>query len=415
MSSLKKKFIIKKPIKDVLEGWFNCNIPMSEHLEIGIGSGVRSVELCVASSNRGFVRVGGMCINVDNMDIALGINPNQEEYIKVGNLKELMSDELSDEYLKCFIEDLKIGFKHLDIREYRYEKEYIPEGSSVVLNCARMSRFRNETVRKDAGLSTEKVLRNLEDMRSCLEDLSGRMFKNFIVEGSVRESFSTNKFYNGSDFLSSFNGMRKARAGNLNCLYMRYLQGGLPASFICDVMSYSFAHNRTRFRNSVRNVEDEDLMGRRYLDSLIYSEGAYTNDIVGESVLGHISKVGYGKICVYNFIDLLRSVGKEQQVLFAAEVAQKYSNYILVDKLVNSFGITELRELGVSKKDFTRYVLEYFSRTSYLIDWGATYTRNVRISQNSLLCFSDKMLVNSGKVWGQVSDRIMKGFESSKV
>lgn len=418
MSSSQKKFILKGSVKDVLREWFSYNIPVSGHLGIKIGSGVQSITLDIASSDRGFVNVGGMCVNVDNMDIALGINPNKEEYVKVSNLRELLGDVLSNESLRCYIEDLKIGFKSLDIKDYKQGKDYVPEGASVVLNCARMHRFKNESTTSGVPFSTETILSTLEGMRACLEDLSHKMFQNFIVEGSIKESFSTNKFYNGPDFASTFNGLRRARICNLNCLYVRYIQGGLPVSFISGVMSYGFAHNRLRFRNSICDLEDGTLKGRRCVDSLIYSEGALgasTSDIMKESFSSYLSKLGYGKICVYNFIDLLRAVGKEQQVLFAAEVAQKYSNYVLVDKLVNNFGIVELRELGVSKKDFTQYVLEYFNRTSYLVDWGATYTRNVRISQNSLLCFSDKMLVNSGKVWDQVSDRIMKGFESSKV
>lgn len=378
----------------------------------------------VENENSKIINFCGLSIDVDTLDVVLGIYPGRE-YISIFSFKSVInyflfkncsSSKLSDDDVVFLLECIKLlGVEDniLDTIKEMSKDVYVdslPEFDSVIVNFVKRNLFRNKLVEDDKDLSNlfkytsdEKFLIELIsfciDVSSKLDTFSARMFKNFIVEESV-EDVVGNSHISTSTLTSSGSNYKV-----LELLRLRYLNSGVYSLVIDSLISYGFGYNKRKSLYKEYNSLSNSEVSRYHRDMLVLlSSMSYVDFYTAGSIL--LDSDNTKSIC-YNIIDVIRAVGWEQDLVFSYDISKEFKSDVLINYIFNHFDITDiLSKLGVSESTFIAYIGDYSSRYLYLVNCGSMYSRSVKKSQKCLSVFCRPMLINSGKIFERVSRKI---------
>ena len=371
----------------------------------------------VTEADERFINLFGLSVGVESGDIALGLFPENDSYIRVGNIYDMINREmfrskkrvLNDEDMRFILEELKLNPSMVSHR-VALEIDNMLEGAnvelkynSIILNAISLRKEKNISSevkrfidKNDLdGLWVRKLITSCIDMYMDLEEVAREFFGNFISEDSSVDVLDK------AD--KSVGEISKSRTPNMESLMLKYIKYNIPIELLYALKSYGFgikqrknlvslAHGKYRV-SSVNN--DALFMVGESLSSLSYMEARYTANMTA----------------TYNILDLLKASGWEMNTLFSMEVYRTYKNRSMIERILSRFNIYEmLYEHNVTSDDFMKGIESYGDRFLTLVDRGCMYSRNVTMKQYSFLIYSRDMIRNSGRVFEKASEMVLKKF-----
>lgn len=368
----------------------------------------------VTDENARFICVFGVFVNIDNGDVALGMCPNPNRYIRITNFYEQMhsfmnlkkKDKLDIEVYKYLLEWLKINPSYVSEHHEEF-KSYVSEMlkgknrgkgdiNSIVLNLVRQAdKDRGKLTGDNIIFGNEYVEHLIEWCLNFLTEcqtLSRDFFGQFIYEENIQEVLDIADM--GITKLSESN------LPNVEAKFVKLLIYDIPYDLLIAIRSYGFGiKNRSKLLS---------VFGRR---------GARSKDIlkVGE-ILSSLSYIDSGESIpvmwkTYNILDILRAVGGENELLFSLEVLTKYKNSSLLEGLVKKYNLNDIiKDCEMSYKDFMINVDKYNKRFVRLIDAVGAYAREVRFHQYAFSSLSSISVLSSGKVFEKAGSMILSKF-----
>jgi hypothetical protein len=315
---------------------------------------------------------------------------------------------LEKDDVKFIIESFKLERDKFDIFTFCKEKLEGVIGintykyKSVILNYVDDSTINTSSTKTDPKYKTFYSM-DSEDLwlsltflikrfLSIIDAFGKELFGNFIAEENIEKSIKSYKDY---DATLQFKAL-KYEPGYQSAYLKNIKDRGVDPEFAREVSSIGFGINR---RKEVLENPPRDSR-----DLAILSSGAYVTAFGGETLDNMSDK----KIDLYNLMDILRCIGKEQDMLFGVDMITDINSDVLFNSLVNKLDITtEMSNLGPKAKDDIR---AYKFKMLKLVDKGAVYSRDVSPEQGALVPFSSRELVNSGKLVQVLLERVIKHF-----
>ena len=379
------------------------------------------------SMNDKYVNFCGLMLNLNTFSICLGINSFSTVYVPVLSFKDLLNAILfrdlnknifSDNDVIYIIENLKLFSSGFDLRQLVVDltpkDDYRIYGfNSVILSYIHKDREKRNPKShyfEDNFHNGEEVLKVLVD--SCivlsknLENISNKIFKNFIVEDSVTEEVTDSGKVSTKDLLS-FNSNKHS----LENLRLRAIASGISSTFVNSLATYGFAKNKRKvLLSEIFTEERGSLYGVPFGTSgsalSVLSSLAYA-DVNSKTKI--ISGINMSCVHCYNVIDLIRASGWDQDLLFSYVFQHSYKNNVLVNSIFGKFSLEDiLATLNITSDVFRDCTIRYFSLLGCLRDSNSMYSCKVRLEQYQLGVFSGASIYSSGKVFTKISNRILK-------
>ena len=378
-----------------------------------------------------FVNLFGLSIDAKTGNIALGLFPNSDEYICIGNFfedfinrvslnvgeyidKSTLRDLLRDD-IGYILEQMKLnpawflqGFSTYLSEKYLYQlkaedkKDY---SKSVTLNISNDNlKYRDFLSRK---LIPASRLIDMQDMIYGYLSLSREIelvahdyFCTFISEKSFDEVCFGLKF--------SLKDLMTNSISNLEALTIKYLNEGIPFVLLRELKSYGLGIKQRKeiFEKCKSMVADKT----RFYEVLRLGELASSfYYLLSRDTVVDIHIQG---IRSFNIIDLVRARGWLDSLLFSLDVLFDHHNVSAYNSLASKFSFQEiLKELAIQETEFIMNLREYQTKVTDLIDGGSVYTRKVLGSQNILAAFNSVQLDKLGEIFSSSSNLILSKFD----
>lgn len=377
-----------------------------------------------------FVNLFGLSIDALTGNIALGIFPNPDEYICIGNffedfinrlllgvgkyLDEVTLIKLLEDDFEYILEQMKLapawflsGFpvflseKYLQQLKTDDKKDY---KKSLMLNIADDNlKYRDYLSRKSipitglinvGGMIYEYLTLNQE-----IERVARDYFCTFISEKSFDEVCFGLKL--------SLKDLMTNSVPNLEALTLKYIDEGIPFVLLRELKSYGLGikqrkdiFEKCKVMITDKSKFDEVLRLGELASSMYYLLSRDTT--VDSNIKG---------IRSFNIIDLVRARGWIDSLFFSLDVLYDYRNVSAYNSLAGKFSFQEiLKELAVQETEFITYLREYQTKVADLIDGGSVYTRKVLGSQNIMTAFNSVQLDKLGEIFQSSSNLILSKF-----
>lgn len=395
-------------IKDLLDIGSTLNYPKSYGIQTFRKPGKKrnrnSIDLCIVTDeNAQFVSLFGLSVDLISGNIALGIFPRSNEYVKIGNVKDFISRAWFNGKkipqsidLKYILELMKLDpVYYQDDIEQEVRDSFDLDGSvadkdfcSIVVKYIKMRYRKSETDESEyfhnlakRGEFIPKLASDMIDYFIVYEDAARDYFGAFITEQTDQDISKLSK--------CSLKEVETSREPNLEALTVRYISMGIPEVFLSALKSYGFEiKDRKSLFNRGRRVSmysDSEILDIGIaLSSIFYSR----NVLKKELILG------------YNLMDLLRAVNWDQNILFSIDCITDLKSKAVWESVMNRFNVYDiLKERNFSEKELVFAVNTYRNSIMCRIDWGMCYNRVAKPAQYKMTSYSPGHLENAGKVF----------------
>ena len=353
-----------------------------------------------------FISLFGVFVDLKSGNIALGMFPRADEYICTGNLYKLLAKIWFDSSKMPEAIDKKYVIELLKIDPVYYQDEIVQEVSDAFdLSGSIEEKYNSVTLfyMKDKyrtyGGKEFEYFRKLIKNGTLISDTVASLINVYITQESIARdyygAFLTEQY--DSDF-EKFRGKSleeviNAKDPNIESLTVRYLKEGLPIVFLNALKSYGFdiKDRKNLFNKSQpRNIKKSNYSGSEIIDiGLALSSMFYSRNVMKKELL-----LGY------NFMDMLRAVNWEQNILFSLDLMVDIKSKVVWESLLKRFHIYEIMdEQGLSEKELVQAVDAYRKTILSQIDWGICYKRMAIINQYKMLSYSPTQLDNAGRIF----------------
>ena len=378
-----------------------------------------------------FINFAGVMVNSESLYVALGYNANNSLYIPVVSMLEILNISIfgdekgpigKDEAL-YILENSKLNYKDFDLKSYCREilvGNVVSTGykfSSLILNFVETGIKAGANVAGNTGnsildsMSNEDLYRILFEFMKRFTDkmdnLGKEFFGNFIAEEDRGVVMQSSAF--GFDKLFKNFGVKSYES-----LYLKNINSrGLDPSLARELSSIGFG---IKGRRDIYNNTTDDFTKML----AVLSSNAYIDH---ENI--NYNAIDDEKINTYNIVDLLRGVGKEQDLVFSVDVMQELGKDQLYNLLLNKLSITsDIAKIGNNR--FFENLNKYTGKAKTVaaqvdkagtqgvmnrVDVGSVYTRKVEGEQTNFVTFSSRALINAGKLFDRIALRILKVFK----
>ena len=383
-----------------------------------------------------FINVFGCMVDVKSGNIALGYNPNPNSYVLVGNMfdiireccvKESKRKLVSNEDCKYILEMLKLQpfYYANDIESALRDKvddtlKFSSEYKSITINIIKSENEKKfdtgiveRYIKSNRGIELPSQFTNviaiaIECVR--LYDIALRfskhLFGNFICEDNYKSVWTKSE--------DTYVNIVNKRDANLESICTNLIGVGFHPEFVLGMKSYSLGVKQLKdiVKNVLKFIENYKNVAVNASTALnfIKSQFAMLSSLSSFSYIG--DRVFEYRDC-FNIIDILRCKGWEQNLIFAVEILKKYKQRALFDVIVKKFNLTDVfLECKITEDLFIESVESYYSKRFVgLRDTGSCYTRGVLPSQYSFTAFSPIMIESSGRIFEDVSKKVLKVFK----
>lgn len=379
--------------------------------------GFRGKYCLVIDEEATFINLFGLFVDSNTGNIALGMFPDPNRYILIGNIFDIIETYLyrgSDRKLpksvdkKYLLEVIKIcvsccADEVLSIIEVIEEDDSF-KYRSVILNMAdTWEREKEKLSKKSSGhADIEDFLINV--IRKCglflkeITRVSKCFFGAFIEENSSKDVILADI---GKVTLSE---LLDSKAPNMESLTNKYLSMGISSDILFALKSYGMGiKDRGFLLEKVDNFRFTGTGKRKDLYRIAESLSSMSYMVNGN--------VSYHNDIVFNIIDLLRGLGWDNSFFFSLEMVKESLNRSLYDSLVGRFSIKEiLDEYCISESDFVRGLTEYKKSVLSVVDYGSMYRRYTKPEGYCLSTYSMRQILNAGRVFDSAGSLVLKKF-----
>ena len=375
-----------------------------------------SLDLCIVTDEGAqFVNLFGLTVDLVSGNIALGLFPRSNEYIKVGNIKNLISKVWFNSKLfpqsidlKYIIELMKLDpIYYQDAIEQEIRDSFDLDGS---LDDEKFGSISVKYIKKryrSSGNGEIEYFHNLAKQNRFIYELAYFMIDTSrSLEGVARDyygNFITEQYDQDISRLqkSSFRDVENARDPNLEALTIRYVAMGIPEVFLSSLKSYGF---EIKDRKSIFN---KGTMLKTYSDSELIDIG-----IALSSMFYSRNVMKKELILAYNLMDLLRAVNWDQNIIFSVDCISDLKSKAVWESVLKRFNVYDiLKERNLSEKELVFAVNTYRNSVIYRIDWGMCYNRVAKPDQYKMISYSPGHLDNAGKVFEMTLNMLSKNLK----
>lgn len=375
-----------------------------------------------SNPNARFVNICGLSVDSDSMVVALGLNPNPDEFIGIASFKDIIdialfgkldAKYLPDEAYTVILEDLKLYSGDVDIQKVLQEfleSDVQQEMKSVTLNIIHKKLVSFQKMNDIKGVvsssNTDFLCRLVllcTTISKSMSTVGESLFKSYIAESDYSSYMRACKL-SADDIMSRRFYMQGV--SYLSSLRDLYISLGISNVFVDSFLSYGFGLNKRK--KLVKEFMTKDIYSSGKVKDFfnVYSSLSYVEIFSDGDILSLSDMV---KSRCYNIFDLLHAICWEQDLFFAYEVEHNYKNPVMVDTLIKRFQLAGvLKDLNITKDEFREHVVSYANRLCYYMDWGAMYSRKVKSDQYFMGAFSSSMIRNSGRIFSKMSKRLLK-------
>jgi hypothetical protein len=371
----------------------------------------------VLDSGARFINLFGLFVDSNSGDIALGLFPNPNDYISIGNIYDLIAEhmfgskEIPDHVDKKFLlESLKLNvagcIMDIDTEVYKTE-EYVPEFDSVILNLANQLKhqrlcksFDGYDKNRDTCICT--IIKTCADILNSIVKASRSFFGAFIEESNVKE-IGTNSLIN-----SDLHNILDSGKPNLEVLTDKYIMMGVSPDLLFALKSYGYGIKQ-------RSLIVDSIVKLSYRDGLDNKKDIYSlgDKLSSMSYLSTKATAINGVDTIFNILDMLRAVGWDNSLFFSLEMIQSEKNRFIYDSVVKKFCIKDIiKESGIKESDFVKGILEYKESVLPVISYGYMYTRKPGNVGYCLSTHSIRQLISAGNVFNMVGELVSGKFKT---
>lgn len=359
-----------------------------------------------------FINLFGLCIDLETGNIALGLSPKSNDYILMGNAYDIMKRTwFVSKRLKTSV-DLKYVSELLKLDPIYYKDEIVEElkqafdnkedisknYSSIMVNYAKTLKRRGEENKQEKAFEAlvrkNKVISSIAyqfvAMSLTFEDVARSYYGAFITEQTEGEIKSNC----GKTLKQVIDG----RSPNMETLTLRYVSIGFPMVFLSALKSYGLGitDRKNLFNKGIpRGLKSQTGLEHDYTTNEIIDIGIALSS---KFYARNITKKEYP--LAYNFMDLLRAVNWEHNILFALESITELQSKVIWESLLKKFNIYDiLSEQSLSEKEFVLAVDAYRKSLLVQVDYGLCYKRMPSPDQYKMLSYSVDQLETAGNVF----------------
>lgn len=372
----------------------------------------------VTDEDAKFLNLYGLFVDIESGDIALGMFPDSDNYYCVGNIytvisKEMFGSDTIPSYIdrKYILECLKLGAQYASdsiyeavMSDYKESDNVDAKYDSVIMNLAYAWSYRNkmpdEMKAFDFVRSDNKYINYIMDscnqILTSLEKTAIHYYGAFISEPSIKEVFES---LNDS---ISIGELIELSEPNIEKLTIKYMSYGIPLDFLLDLKSYGLGiKQRKILYQNIQGNWGSDGGKKKIRDSMdMLSSMQYL-----DSRDGSIDRT---KVICYNVIDLIRSIGRENDMFFSIDLIIKFKNRSVFDSLESKFSIGDIMlENKISEEDFVKCLRDYMRNVYPKINTGSMYTRKVLPTQYNMVTYSPYQIRNAGKTFERLNKVIL--------
>lgn len=373
-----------------------------------------------------FINLFGLSVGTETGNIALGLFPNPNCYILIGNvfkifasrvfhsnsLPEYVDKKLLLELIKVnpllFIQNFANEFKNMYLD---FLSSDVQKSNSIILELVRdreASKEKSLNATQSIGVSIEGLINFAYECVSKFEEwqkLAVEYFGAFISESDTKELSETLSKYKNTDELL------ESSVPNLNARFIKFLKYGIDVDFLIALSSFGFGIKQRKWLlNILKNITFSD----RGIDYIFYASilGSFSYMDYNICEKGEdVVKKQYDKIICYNIIDMLHAVRWDNAFMFSLSLIKDFKNFTAYERLKEKYSLQDFwLESRIEEKLFVQVLNYYNLNILPKIDAGSMYTREVKFSQYSLPVFSIKQMMNSGRVFSEISDILLKRF-----
>lgn len=373
-----------------------------------------------------FINLFGLSVGTETGNIALGLFPNPNCYILIGNIFKIFASRVFHgnslpEYVdkKLLLELIKVNpllFIQNFANEFRnmyfdFLNSDVQKSNSIILELVRnreASKEKSLNATQSIGVSIEGLINFAYECVSKFEEwqkLAVEYFGAFISESDTKELSETLLKYKNTDELL------ESSVPNLNARFIKFLKYDIDVDFLIALSSFGLGIKQRKWLlNILKNITFSDrgidyIFYASILGSFSYMD--YNICEKGEDVI----KKQYDKIVCYNIIDMLHAVRWDNAFMFSLGLIKDFKNFTAYERLKEKYSLQDFwLESRIEEKLFVQVLNYYNLNILPKIDAGSMYTREVKFSQYSLPVFSIKQLMNSGRVFSEISDILLKRF-----
>lgn len=377
-----------------------------------------------------FINFCGMYVNINNGDIALGLNPNPYQYISTRNIKEILSqvmfgkklnemeDGLFDEVvnLNWLLEMAKLSMTELNkqvydeiTENYRYSEVDNVECKSIILSMVKErideydlpDEIKNLQDLTKNGAWLRDTCKGMIEMLKEVQRLAYSFYGYFVMEKSMNEVIDN---LNSKKNLSDIYEYPISNRGNLETLYSIYRDRyKVPVIFLNALRTYGIGHKSRKII-----LDGYDRLNNCRLTNI-------ASVAVKLSSMAYLSSQYVGVKCskfdrTYNIIDLFNASGYENLLYFSMNKILEDKDSSLYSALKKKFDLKEVFETaGIDDMDFWIGLKDYIVNKSYIMDRSSlmSFDMNSQIEkQNSFPMFGNAQIENMGKIAENVLSKI---------
>ena len=362
-----------------------------------------------------FVNLFGIFVDLKSGNIALGMFPRADEYICIGNIKKLFAKTWFNSKKFPDAIDLKYVIELLKLDPIFYEDELVSEISDAFdITGSIEEKYNSVTLfyikdkfKKYGGEDFEYFLRLVKKNKFILETVSSLMNVYLVQETIARDyygAFLTEQYDQDFDKLKgmTIEEVLKAKEPNMESLTVRYLQYGFPVVFLNAMKSYGFAikdRNQLFNKSKPKNMKNSNYSANEVIDiAIALSSMFYARNITKKEL-----------VLAYNFMDMLRAINWEQNILFALDSITELSSKVIWESLLKRFNIYEIMsEQNMSERELVLGVDGYRKDILSKIDWGVCYKRFASQNQYKMLSYAPGQIDTAGRIFEMTFQMVNK-------
>lgn len=364
--------------------------------------GSNNLELTIIEDEKArFIRLFGVEVDLNTGNIAFGMFPDPDEYIYIDNLYEIISKQWFGK--KKFPKNIDFSYivELLKLDPDFYQLEIEQEVSESLKNSIEIkdpSKSIMVTLMRDKmGVSSEdldafsracackKVIYPITE--ACLNiylecsNVSRNLYQSYISEESDDEVREAAEHH--------FDPAR--RGPNIESLTLSYISKGIPSLLLHEAKSYGY---RVKERSGVFN-KGTNISASKYSPSDIVDIGkALSSMFYARKIMDKEA------VLAYNFIDMLRSVGWEQNIYFALDTIVEYKSKAVWESLMNRFHMYDiLNDMHLSETRLVQGITSYRGVEMPKVQSGACYGRFTTLTQYKFVSYSVHQIKEAGMVF----------------
>lgn len=370
-----------------------------------------------------FINLFGLFVGTNTGNIALGLFPNPNCYILIGNVFELFAKRVFHsnflpEYIdkKLLLELLKVnpllflknlnedlGGMYLD-----FVNSDIQKSNSIILELVRKRENLKEkslNSNKTISVSIEGIVNFVYECVTTFEEwqkLAVEYFGAFISESDSKELSDVILKYKSTEELF------ESSSPNLNARFIKFLNYGIDVDFLIALSSFGIGIKQ---RRNILNVIKNIIASNSGIEYIFYASVLGSFSYMDYNTMDDI-KSNYNKVICYNIIDMLHAVCRDNAFEFSLGLIKNSQNFTVYESLRDKYSLQDFwLENRLEQKLFVQVLNFYNLYILPKIDAGSMYTREVKFPQYNLPVFSIKQTMNAGRVFSEIGDILLKRFK----